>query len=891
MRRQSKPLIVLLVVVVSTFSFANRTLFQDVKATYVEGPITQDTTWNLVNSPFVVSKNVVVSTSATLFIEAGVEVRFGGNFSITVDGRLIANGTNAKPITFTSDRLTPDVGDWSTILLSGTQQSSLTYCKIEYGTSGITLESGGLVILNSFVRYNSGNGITILNGDFTAEYNEFAGNIGSGVYIAGCNRAIVENNNLTSNGDGIALTGDPTSQITIEHNRFSFNSHSGMTLEATAYDNTLILYNTFSANFYGFYVSSDVSTNITKNYLSNNTAGIFYDRGTNHQAHFNDIYDNGLGMDIIGVATVDATYNYWGDKSGPYHESLNPRGEGNPIRGDGINLDFIFFLSAPIGYSNQRPIATLWADKLRIARNQEVTFVGADSHDDGRVDQYFFDFGDGANSGWTTLSIFNHTYSSLGTYAASLTVVDDFNGTSQNIATTTITVQNIAALIVSTTISNEVVNFNQEVSVTVHVTNGATPIESATVTLFSVKGGSFAPLLGLTNSTGYFTTKFTAPDVTEISNIRIIARANATGYADGSDFRYLKVLPPLLVQITADPATIISETTSTITAEVTYTEMPIAGATVTISSSLGGSFSNTTEITDPNGNAEFIFTAPSITAREGANTLITVAANKNGLVGSEKQTTIAITPKLLIVRIAAQPNATISEEKANVTVQVAYSYDMRPITAANVTIESKDGGNFSTTTGLTDSDGNATFAFAAPQVNAPTDVIIFALAIKQGYADEQSQLVIVVNPGALVLEVNASSETVVSGQTAVINAYVACNATPIANASVTMSSNYGNFSTATGITDSEGQCTFLYNAPNTIAQLPVVLVANATKNGYVSAGNQTALTVTPETALQGGGGLPLTTILLIIIPIVVVVVVVALVKLKVLSFSFKGEEE
>ena len=84
-------------------------------ATYVEGPITQDTIWTLVDSPFVLSNDVTVYSNATLTIESGVEVRFGGAFSLVVSGKLYANGTD-REITFTSNKEQPAVGDWNSIV-------------------------------------------------------------------------------------------------------------------------------------------------------------------------------------------------------------------------------------------------------------------------------------------------------------------------------------------------------------------------------------------------------------------------------------------------------------------------------------------------------------------------------------------------------------------------------------------------------------------------------------------------------------------------------------------------------------------------------------------------------------------------------------------------------
>ena len=963
MKKKLKLFAILLTITFSTLTLADKTLFPIVNATYVEGLITQDTVWTLVDSPFVVSKDVIVYPNVTLTIEPEVEVRFGGSFSLIVEGRLVAKGTKDKVITFTSNKYEPEAGDWGTINFTGTQSSLLLHCMIEYGTSGIM----------------------ITNGDVEVKNNEIANNTMSGVYIAGGNQVNVWNNNITSNGDGVTLTGNSTSEINIQQNKILLNRRSGILLEANAYDNTIILNNALSENHYGFHVSTNTSTHITRNYISNNTVGIFYEEGSYHTAYFNDIYDNSLGMDVSPNAAVNAEYNYWGDKSGPYHESLNPRGRGNPVGGDGVNLDFIFFLTASIDYNNIYPTAILWTDKTLVAPNQNVTFIGTDSYDDGRVDQYFFDFGDGTNSGWTTLSLFNHNYSSTGTYNAGLTVMDDF-GVRSDSSMVVVNVQNLELLEASVTLSNYTVGCNEQVLVTVFVSDGIGAVENATVTLFSVKGGSFTPLSGLTNSTGYFTVTFTAPNVTEVTNVRIIARASKTGYADGSDHKYLKVLPPLTVQVTAeppaikseetatvnihvtigfeqpvadallilssdygnlsattgvtdvngsatfiftapqtlsqinvtimataikmghteglgqgtiivepkilvvevttDPAIIVSEAVSTINARVTFDAAPISNATVTVSSDSGGNFSTTTEITDSNGNATFVFTAPQTTIM--LNATINVTAAKSRYVNGEGHTAITIVPKVLSVQVTAEPDVTVSERKINVTVHVRYA--MAPFPDANVTIKSENGGYFSATTGLTNGHGNVTFMFTAPQVNTPRNITIIARASKIGYVDGEHLLNVTVNPGILSVEVKPSSSVINSTESTVVTVHVKCNATPVANASVTMFSSDGNFSVTNGTTDSQGRCTFVFNAPKTITQLPIIITANATKNGYISGENQTTITVTPETLPETGGGWPITTILLIIIPIAIVVIVLVLIKLKIIMLFVEEEE-
>jgi len=984
MMKQVKLFAILLTLIFSIVGSVNVTLFPSaVEATYVEGSITQDTTWTLVDSPFVLSKDVRIYSNATLAIEPGVEVHFGGDSSLTVEGRLVANGTKDEPIKFTSNKQQPEVGDWNTIHFTGAQQSSMLYCTVEYGTDGITVDNAALNIQNSTIRLNQENGIKITNGNVVIKNDDVTNNTGIGIYIAEGNTITVQNNTIESNGDGIALTGHLTSAINVDHNSIVGNAQSGILLEADAYDRTLILYNNLTANGFGFYVSTTTTTNITRNYISGNNVGILYNEGTAHIAHFNDISDNNEGMGVSLSATVDATYNFWGDRSGPYHESLNPRGKGNRVGGNGVNLDFIFFLTAPIDYANRQPTAVLWTDKSLVAPNQNVTFVGADSYDDGRVDQYFFDFGDGNNSGWTTLSLFTHSYASVGNYTAKLRVIDDFGVTSPEVSTT-VRVGNLAPLITTVAVNRDTVNYAEQVIITAYVSNGIQAVENATVILFSVKGGSFVPQSGLTNSTGHFTATFTAPNVTDVTYVRIIAKANVSGYADGSDYEYLNVLPPLMVRITAQPTTvkseatatialhvtlgldqpvpqanvtlsadsgnlsasigvtdsngdavfsftalytldpvnvtisasvtkagyaggqgqtmvfveprlltvdviavpdsIVSEETSIITVEVSSDGAPVFGATVTVSSGSVGNFSSTTADTNLNGTALFVFTGPqTITA---LNATIDVSASKSGYISGAGQVLVSISPKVLAVEIAAEPVVTVSEAKVNVSIRV--TYNAVPVHDATVTITSQDEGNFSQSTALTNGNGNVTFVFTAPQANAPHDVTIIAQASKLGYADGQNSFNITVNPGIISVQISTNS-SVMSRDSAVVMIYATCNGTPVADARVTMSTNVGNFSGTTDTTDSEGRSTFIFNAPRTTTQLPVAIVANATKNGFIEGGNQTALTITPETIEETGGGWPLLTILLIVIPVVIAVVVFVLIRLKIIVISTEEE--
>ncbi|NWF86381.1 right-handed parallel beta-helix repeat-containing protein [Candidatus Bathyarchaeota archaeon] len=903
MKKQIYVFVTLLSIIFSVFSSASR-IFPTVKATYVEDPITKDTIWTLVDSPFVVSKDITVYPNATLTIEPSVEVRFG-EFSLKVLGVLFANGTS-KSITFTSNKMLPQDGDWNGILFNGMQKSTLINCFVKYATNGILVENGNVDIINSSISLSQ-NGITALNAilniqnttvslcsqngiiadnsEVTIQNSIIMENKGNGISITGDGPVTVQWNIIMANGNGILLTGNQTSRIYINRNKISANKENGIQIDAESHSQTTISYNNISSNTNGIYISTPISTYITNNSISYNAIGVLYDRGS-HTANYNDIYANEMGMNVELNATVNAEYNYWGDKSGPYHDQLNPTGQGNPVGGDGVNLDFIFFLFKSIGYINTRPTAVLLSDKSLIPPNGEVMFFATGSFDaDGRVDRYLFNFGDGYSSGWTTLSIFTHKYSTTGTYSANLTVVDDY-GTTSDVVSATINVQNLTPLQASAYLSDSTVHEKDNVSVTVHVTDSVNPVENATITMFSVIGGNFSQSSGLTNATGYLATTFTAPDIAEKTYIRIVARVSKSGYADGSAHQYLEVSPFLSVQIDANPNVVRSEGTSQVLVHVKSNDEPVVNASVTLSSSLG-SLSSETGVTDSNGAFSVIFTAPQTTTLLYA--IMIATATKSGYMDGTGQTTIVIEPKILNVQIVADPNATISEAKMNITVSV--KYETIPIAQANVTVTAESG-NFSTASGLTDAYGNITFTFTAPPVSTQSKIIITAIATKTGYATAQNQLEVTINPRTFIVTIDAPY--VKSEELANVIVQVMCkeDATPVVGANVTIWSSAGNFNVTTKTTDASGACNFVFRAPYTTAQIFVTITANVTKNGYINGGNQTETIVIPKITSEQEGGWPLTIILLILIPIIIIAIaVVILVKLKIISVSTREEEE
>jgi hypothetical protein len=161
--------------------------------TLKSGALTDSETWTLDGNPYLVTGDVTVQNGQTLTIEPGVEVRFtelsddqsGGNDAnraeLYVYGTILAEGTEADSIVFTSNSQSPSSGDWYGIYLRDVNaDGSFQYTRIGYATYAIRLQSlygstnDTIRVTNSRIHH-SGTGL----------YNEYNGRYD-----------IIENNNF-----------------------------------------------------------------------------------------------------------------------------------------------------------------------------------------------------------------------------------------------------------------------------------------------------------------------------------------------------------------------------------------------------------------------------------------------------------------------------------------------------------------------------------------------------------------------------------------------------------------------------------------------------------------------------------------------------------------------
>lgn len=109
------------------------TLMTTMPQTAVNSPIAGNVTWTADNT-YLISGDVPINAGATLIIQPGVTVRFAADASLTVNGTLIADGTEAQPIRLVAD--TPDTV-WHRVHFADSSTDAVTDAEGTYGGGSI----------------------------------------------------------------------------------------------------------------------------------------------------------------------------------------------------------------------------------------------------------------------------------------------------------------------------------------------------------------------------------------------------------------------------------------------------------------------------------------------------------------------------------------------------------------------------------------------------------------------------------------------------------------------------------------------------------------------------------------------------------------------------------
>ena len=322
------------------------------------------------------------------------------------------------------------------ILVGYSSNITILNCTSSRNDYGIYLKQTPFSLIeNNIAKLNTKSGILIQRSDnvrlLDNECSENGGGKGGGyhffesgielVYTTNCT---IRNNRCFDN-EKYGISMDDCSD-----NGLSSNYCSNMWYGIALYggENNTLNNNTLTSHGnYGIKLSGSDYNKITGNYIQNNRIGIHVRQGSsNNSIHFNNILDNEeFGIEVRpdndGI-TIDASKNYWGSPSGPYHSENNSEGKGEEITDD---VAFEPWLGFDID-SNDQPTASI----VSINPNpgvigNTVTFIGSGT-DNGTIEYYSWRSDiDGQLYSGPSLFFFIHNLS-LGDHTIYLKVRDDF---------------------------------------------------------------------------------------------------------------------------------------------------------------------------------------------------------------------------------------------------------------------------------------------------------------------------------------------------------------------------------------------------------------------------------------------------------------------------------
>lgn len=270
------------------------------------GTIIQDTVWTpgAGDVPYEVTSDLTIPEGITLLIQAGTTIKFNDGTGLTVNGKLVVEGTPEAEVVFTSNSLQPSRGIWKGIRIANqTFRSMIRYAMIEYGGSGVVVDNSDVLIQNC----------TII--DFGVQWSN------AGIDLSNGASGLIENNlidNISRYGTGIRI------QDSIPEVRSNIirNTNNAVVIQDGS---PWINGNLLTDNGKGIYIYGDARALINnKNVITNNQTGLQYEAylGTPTQVIVknNSIYNNYYNVYTLSYQDavdyeIDLSNNWWGTTS------------------------------------------------------------------------------------------------------------------------------------------------------------------------------------------------------------------------------------------------------------------------------------------------------------------------------------------------------------------------------------------------------------------------------------------------------------------------------------------------------------------------------------------------------------------------------------------------
>ncbi len=269
-------------------------------STNVSGYIITDSTWTLAGSPYLVVEDVVIYPGSVLTIEPGVLVKFSNGTSLITDGRLIACGNATDKITFTSDSVAPEPGDWTGIFIHSIGFCNITNAIIEYATTGVDfniLEQHNIFRQNQLISNIIGIRCSGYQVGPDLDTLTIKNNTDSGIFLDDEGSVNIANSLISNNKIGIR-GGENPGLFSVNNCTISNNTNDGISTDGIRFtiENSKINNN----GGRGLYINRDLDCSNT--IISNNSGDGLYIRLRNNFPSLAKIincnisFNNGIGV-------------------------------------------------------------------------------------------------------------------------------------------------------------------------------------------------------------------------------------------------------------------------------------------------------------------------------------------------------------------------------------------------------------------------------------------------------------------------------------------------------------------------------------------------------------------------------------------------------------------
>jgi len=174
---------------------------------------------------------VTVTKTGQLTILPGTRIVFDridvdgdgiGDGELLIEGGLVAKGTAAAPILFTSAAATPARGDWKYLYLDFAQRAEVAHIISEYAYSGIQIHFCRARVVDSEFRYNV-DGVRFSTVNIELSGNRIHHNTNGLRYEERRSTAAIHYNDIVANDVGIFIVTRSADQAVIESNNIAGN--------------------------------------------------------------------------------------------------------------------------------------------------------------------------------------------------------------------------------------------------------------------------------------------------------------------------------------------------------------------------------------------------------------------------------------------------------------------------------------------------------------------------------------------------------------------------------------------------------------------------------------------------------------------------------------------